>query len=1180
MFRLWILFCLLLVAVTFHTTMLCASVTGTITGVVTDPSGAVMPGVGVTATHTETGVTATTKTDSVGVYSLPALPVGTYNVEITHSGFKKFLRNGVVIDVNSVIRVDARLSLGQTTEEVTVASDAVHVETENTQMGELIEGNKITSVPLVTRAFTDLLALQPGVSPYNDAAGTYGDRPVSGNLNAGNQSVNGGREASNGFMVNGANVEEGRNNGTAIIPNLDSIAEFRIITSNFDAEYGNYSGGQVNVATKSGTNQFHGSAFEFLRNTDLNARNYFSPTRGVFQQNTFGGTLGGPIKKNKTFFFVDYQGTRLVQAPTATATVPSLADRTGDLSDQVASLTGSVTGPYWANVLSQRLGYPVSAGEPYYTSGCIDPTVCVFPNASIPQRAWSPAAVGLLPFIPSPNTNNATLNFATSAFAQRLRDDKGSIRIDQNTRWGLISGYYFLDDYYLDSPYPGGPAGGITNGGGATVPGFSGVTPGRAQLAMLSDIKTFGNTAVNEFRFSYLRSANVYGKPSGGLGVTLNSLGFTTPFTAPGGIAPVNPALEGVPQVVFNNFIIGVPTTTTGQYNNTFQWQDNFSKAMGVHSLKFGGQFHYDQINERNYTQENGQFTFNGTETGVDFADFLIGAPSSFVQASQQILDSRSKYLGLYFQDSWKVLSNLTFNYGLRWEFSQPWYDTQNKIETIVPGLQSQVFPGAPTGWVVPGDPGIPRTLAPTQYDGFSPRLGLAYSPGATSGWFSKLTGGPGNSSIRAGFGIYYTSFEDSTQFLEVGDPPYGLFYGSPNPPIFETPYIDRATGFNEGQRFPFDFPSTNVSVKNPNTTFNWAAVEPISFGFAFYYRNRMPYTEHYELSIQRQFGKSTVLTVGYVGTQGHRLLTSVEANPGNAPLCLSLNNPAAVAPGTPTCGPNLEGTTFTTASGQTINGTRTILGPNFGSNPYTKTEANSNYNSLQTSVRYSGKYASFLLGYTYSKCFDNASGLQDTTDPFNPALSRALCAFDLTQNFVGSYTVTLPFDRLVAPNSWARWVVGGWSLSGITTFATGQPVTLSENDDQSLLGVQFATVDLPECSAGPILLNTNPRRLDASGNPIPYFNTSLFTQEPLGQIGNCKRRFFHGPGINNWNIALQKDTKLTETVALVFRAEAYNVFNHAQFNNPNGLWNSSTFGIVNSARDPRIMQMALKLVF
>ena len=1176
MFRLRMLFRLLVVMGIFQAVMLRASDTGSISGVVTDPSGAVVSGVSVTATRTETGVTATTKTDTAGVYAFPALTVGTYNVEVTQAGFKKFLRSGVVIDVNSAIRVDAKLSLGATSEEVTVASDAVHVETENTQMGEVIEGKKITSVPLVTRSFTDLLALQPGVSPYSDTAGTYGDRPVSGDLNAGNQSVNGGREASNGFMVNGANVEEGRNNGTAIIPNLDSIAEFRIITSNFDAEYGNYSGGQVNVATKSGTNQFHGSAFEFLRNTDLNARNYFSPTRGVFQQNIFGATFGGPIKKNSTFFFVDYQGTRLVQAPTVTTTVPSLANRTGDLSDQADSLTGSVVGPNWANILSQRLGYTVTDGEPYYTPGCADPTTCVFPNAQIPQRAWSPAAAGLLPYVPSPNTNNPTLNFSTSSFAQRLRDDKGSVRIDQNTRFGMISGYYFLDDYYLNNPYPGGGG----SGGGATVPGYNGITPGRAQLATLSLVKTFGNTAVNEFRFSYLRSANVYDKPSGGLGVTLASLGFTTPFTAPGGIGPINPALEGVPQVVFNNFIIGVPTTSTGQYNNTFQWLDNFSKTIRTHSLKFGGQFHYDQINERNFTQENGQFTFDGTETGVDFADFLIGAPSAFVQASQQILDSRSKYMGLYFQDSWKVLSNLTFNYGVRWEFSQPWYDTQNKIETIVPGLQSIVFPGAPTGWVVPGDPGIPRTLAPTQYDGFTPRLGLAYSPSADSGWVSKLTGGPGKTSIRAGFGIYYTSFEDSTQFLEVGDPPYGLFYGSPNPPFLETPYIDRATGNSQGQRFPFVFPSTNVSPTNPNTTFNWPGVEPISFGFAFYYKNRMPYSEHYELSIQRQFGQSTVLTVGYVGTQGHRLLTSVEANPGDAALCLSLSDPAAVAPGTPTCGPNLEDTTFTTASGQTINGTRTILGPNFGSNPYTKAAANSNYNSLQTSVRYNAKYASFLLGYTYSKCFDNASGLQDTTDPFNPSLSRALCAFDLTHNFVGSYTVALPFDRLVAADSWARRVVSGWSLSGITTFATGQPVTISENDDQSLLGVQFATVDLPNCSAGPILMNTNPRTLDSSGNPIPYFNTSLFTQEPLGQIGNCKRRFFHGPGINNWNMALQKDTKLKETLALQFRAEAYNVFNHTQFNNPDGLWNSSTFGIVSSARDPRILQVALKLIF
>lgn len=1153
-----------------------ATTTGSISGLVTDPSGAVIARANVVATNSQTGIKTETKSDDKGFYRLAALPIGTYDVEISQGGFKTFKTTGVVIDANSSLRVDVVLQVGQASEVVNVESNAVVVETQNTQLGEVIEGKKITSVPLNGRSFTDLLALQPGVSPYGDSAGTYGDRPVSGNLNAGNQSVNGGREASNGFMVNGANVEEGRNNGTAIIPNLDSIAEFRIITSNFDAEYGNYSGGQVNVATKSGTNQYHGTAFEFLRNTNLDAKNYFDITRGVFQQNQFGGTFGGPIIPGKTFFFVDYQGTRLVQAPTATTTVPSLADRVGNLTDQATVLDGfagsggGVNGSNWASILSTRLGYPVSPGEPYYMLGCASSAACVFPNAFVPMNAWSPAAKGLLPFIPQPNVNGAGFNFTSSAAALRLRDDKSGIRIDHNTRFGQISGYYFIDGYLLNNPYPGGPASGVTTGGGATVPGFSGTTPGRAQLVTLGDTKTFGNSAVNEFRLSFLRNANIFGQPSGGLGVKLSSLGFVTPFTAPGGIGPVNPAFEGVPQVVFNNFIIGVPTTSTKQYNNTYQVLDNFSKVVGRHNFKFGGQFHYDQINERNYTQENGQFTFTGSETGSDFLDFLLGAPSSFVQASQQILDSRSRYMGLFFQDGWRARPDLTINYGVRWEFSTPWYDTQNKIETIVPGEQSVVFPGAPTGWVVPGDPGIPRTLAPTQKDGFTPRLGIAWSPSFDHGFLSKLTGGPGKTSIRAGFGMYYTSFEDSTQFLEVGDPPYGLFYGSPVPPLLESPYIDRATGSPEGQRFPFNFPPTNVGPKNPDPNFNWAAVEPISFGFAFYYKNRMPYSTHYELSIQRQIGNNTVATVEYVGTQGHRLLTSIEANPSNPQICLA----------TPGCGPFSETTS------------RTILGPNFGSNPFTKAAANSNYNSLQSSLRHSSKWASFLLGYTYSRCFDNASGLQDTTYPFDPHRSYSLCAFDVTHNFVGSYTIPLPFDRLVPRGSWADRVVSGWSLSGITSFVTGLPITLSENDDQSLLGVQFATADVPNCSVGPILLNTDPRKRDAGGNLIPYFNTPLTSPEALGQFGNCNRRFFHGPGINNIDMALLKNTKITERTELQFRAEAFNLLNHAQFNNPSGTiftgclgpnglpTGGCQFGIVNSARPPRIMQLALKLVF
>ena len=311
---------------------------GSISGFVTDSSGAVVSGASVVATDTQTGVKTTVTTDAKGFYSLPALPVGTYDLQVSQIGFKTYTETGLVINANSALRVDATLSVGTINEKIEVRTDAVHVETESTQMGEVITGKTMTAVPLNGRAYTDLLALQPGVSPYNAIdTGMAGinDRPVDGGLNSGNQSVNGQREAANGFMVNGSNVEEGKNNGAAIIPNLDSIAEFRIITNNFDAEYGNYSGGQINVVTKSGTNEFHGSGFEFLRNTALDAKNYYSlPTdkTPVFRQNQFGGTFGGPIRKDKTFFFVDYQGTRQNQAPTVNTQMPSVANFAGNFS--------------------------------------------------------------------------------------------------------------------------------------------------------------------------------------------------------------------------------------------------------------------------------------------------------------------------------------------------------------------------------------------------------------------------------------------------------------------------------------------------------------------------------------------------------------------------------------------------------------------------------------------------------------------------------------------------------------------------------------------------------------------------------------------------------------------------------------------------------------------------------
>ena len=359
--------------------------------------------------------------------------------------------------------------------------------------------------------------------------------PPSGDLDPGNLSVSGQRETTNGFMLNGSTVQEAFNMGTAIVPNLDSIQEFRVVTNNFDAEYGNYSGGQVIVATKSGGNQVHGSAFEFLRNTNLDARNYFSSDRAKFDRHQFGGTAGGPIRKDKAFFFLDYQGTRMTEGiETGLISVPSVAEHGGDFSDLTSLLTGSVNGPYWADTLTQRLGYAVAPGEAYYTQGCVSSSQCVFPQAHIPQSAWSEPAKHLLQY--APQANQGTNGFPTSAQNETLRDDKGAVRVDSDTHWGALSAYYSLDDYFLDDPYP-------TGQGGANVPGFNAVSLGRAQLFSLGMTKTLSSNTLNELHASYMRFANHVGQPVGGVGPSLTSQGFVE-GAGTLGIVPLAPRLK------------------------------------------------------------------------------------------------------------------------------------------------------------------------------------------------------------------------------------------------------------------------------------------------------------------------------------------------------------------------------------------------------------------------------------------------------------------------------------------------------------------------------------------------------------------------------------------------------------------------------------------------------------
>ena len=1135
-----------------------ASVTGTISGVVKDPTGGVIPNAAVTVVNAGTNFSQTAPTDSLGAYSFLALPVGRYKLEVKATGFQAYQQTDIVLNTNDQLRVDVVLQVGQVTQSVEVAASTVHVETVSTQLGDVISSSHMENLPLNGRQFTDLLGLQAGVVPQMSTQSS-GFGNFFGTTQTGNVSVSGQRETSNGFLINGSNVDNAVNNGTTVVPNLDSISEFRVLTSNFDAEYGNYSGGLVTVVTKPGTNEFHGNAFDYLRNTSLDARSFFDLNRGAFQQNQFGGTMGGPIRRNKVFFFGDYQGTRTnLGQNVGPYPVPTPAERGGDFSAIAASaLTGTVGGSYWATLLSSELGYKVRNGERYYTSGCTSSLNCVFPNGVIPQSAFSAPAKALMQYVPVANVGSSL--FASSANTQHTRDDLFSGRADINTdHWGMISGYYFFDDKLILTPF-----------GPNNTPGFPSADGGRSQLYTLGDTKNFGANTLNELHLSYNRHVFHNTKPLKGFGVTLASLGFKE--NQPGGIVDAAGALEGVPAIGFNSYGIGMPGVNYNRYENSPSVLDNFSRVVGTHTVKLGGQYIFNDFYEpMPLVGGNGFISFNGTETGTDFADFLIGAPTSFVEEGGFNVDNRRNYVGLYGQDSWRARPSLTFNYGLRWDVLQPWYEKYDQASTFVLGVQSTVNPGAPTGYVFPGDkvPGygkIPRTIAPTRLDGFAPRVGFAWSP-SPGGMLGRLLGGAGQLSIRGGWGVFYNNLEGALEIDETGLAPFDVFYPAPLPVVFASPYTNRLDG---GIHQPFPF-----STKN----FDWSVALPLG-GYPVPPINQLvPYTDSYNFTLQRQFGSSTLLTLGYMGNQSHHLLTQLANNPGNPQLCLSLSQASQVAAGSPTCGPFLENAVFTRADGTVFNSTRQPFGGNFVDNYLFATLASSAYNALQVSLRHTTGRVSIYAGYTYGKSLDNSSNLQDKQpNPLNPRLSRGLSSYDLTHNFVVSYNYLLPFDRL-AGNRRPR-LTSDWKLVGITHFTTGFPIIMYEGDDHSLLG-NFGGTDTPNFLGGS-LNRTDPRKANVT-NGLPYFNTALFAPSAMGFEGTANKAFFHGPGSNNFDMSLLKDLKLSERSSLEFRGEFFNIFNHAQFITPSGNITAGpgVFGIVGSARPGRIGQVALKLLF
>jgi hypothetical protein len=1145
-----------------------ADVTGSISGYVRDKSGAVLADATVIAVHASTGYTRTVKSDASGQYNLLALPPGHYSLTASAAHFEKAVIQDVDLNVNDALHFDFSLHVGSVTESVEVQADAQQVQTTSTQLGTTIESPQILAMPLNGRSYLDLLSLQAGVSPAN-TNGNFSDRsPASGLYSsAGNVSTDGQPEYANAFLVNGAEVNETKNMGAGLIPNADSVAEFRLLTNSFSPEYGKFTGAVMNTVTKSGTNRIHGDLFEFYRNQGMDANSWFSGgTKPELKRHQFGGVIGGPILKDKIFFFTDYQQTRQVAGlSTGVVQVMSNDERNGIFADSV--LNNPVQGAAWAQTLMNRGGGTIVPGVTLYNQLGTPTTTTDITGATVSAHDISayidPVTAKTIQFIPAANQPNG-YNFADASHNQSIVDTNISQRIDVNTRsTGDWAFYYHYDDATAVNPIYQQEYMGVTN-----VPGFPNTEPSRNQLFTISNTKTFGSSVVNTVRVQVFRTAVHTAQPSASTSVSSYSqYGFNTDPAA-GGL--INTGTSGyassLPMFLFNTFAVGNNWLNLYQPDTNYGIGDTFSKNMGTHTLSFGGDFRYYQLNVRNECGPNGYFQFSGNETKSDVSDYYIGAPSAFVQCSIQVLDNRTRYLGLFGADTWRVSPTLTLNYGLRWDVARPWSDVYGRLTAPVPGLQSVKFPNSPPGNVVPGDPGVPSTISPTQYNNFGPRIGIAWAP-------SGGIWGENKTSIRAAYGVYYLGAADQGNFGVIGDAPWGLYWASPQPTDFSSPYITRANGVTQGQHFPFTFPTG----PGPFPNFQFGSLMPLYLP-GYYNHNKTQTAEHYNLTIQRQLDKATVLTVGYVGTQGHHIQRSIPLLWGSASLCESLAG----------CGPGGEGGVYT-QGGQNYYGTMVglinnqAISPNytnsaggpvvaFAQATWMQNSGNSNYNSLQVSAERRAGDLTLLASYTWSHSLDSYSAAYD---PRNPGRAYGPSTFDLRNNLVLSYNWEIPFARFLG----ARRITTGWHLSGITRFNSGIPISLKSTGDFALtnLGLDYPTQIAP-------VHKMNPRDF---GNL--FFSPSSFATglscgyEVCGVSGSAPQYSFAGPGTINTDAGLEKDTKLTESTALNFRVEMFNVFNHANFLSSGVIGNANAgglFGQATTAAPGRIGQVSAKFIF
>ncbi len=709
----WTAVCLLVLFAPCPSVLLVAQSTGgRILGRVADPSGAVLAHITVTATNEATGVSRDSQTSDAGDYSFLEVPVGVYTLTFELKGFKKDVRRGVSLDVNQVITLNIVMQLGAAQEIVDVTSEAPLVETSSTQLGTVVNDRAIVQLPLNERDTYQFLSLQPGVQSQVGADLYYGGGST------GSVSVNGGRGRANNFSVNGGDANDMFANLPTVQPSPDSVEEFRILTNGFDAEYGRNSGSVVNVVTKSGTNQLHGDLYEFHRNRPLNAKGYLDPTKEAFILNQFGATVGGPIKKDRTFFFGSYDGRRRIRGVSSgTVSVPSMAESTGDFSAGPQFL-GSITNPFVAQVLDGRPGCDAALGLApggilaMNPAGGI-PWSSVFTNNKIPSACQDPVAADLMNQYVTPYIPQAVNGQLVTLGSERDRQDQATFRFDHriNDKQNF-SAYYYLTDETDFNPFN------TFQAAGANMPGFGDTIKQRFQQYNLSHTWTISNSLVNEARFTYMREAQgTFGhsqhtdlvtnscttaaaKPVCFTGVSdssaVNNLGLPRLGITPG----LGPQREGVPDIAIsggftigNNFEGEIP-----QIGNSFQWTDSITKVKGNHTFKFGADARRMRFDQHLYFEVSGYYNYFGTgvnTTGFSdlYPDYLLGLPDQYQQGAAQVENVRETSFYTFAQDSWKIRPNLTLNYGLRWEFNSPLTDIGHHVQTFRPGQNTTVYP-------------------------------------------------------------------------------------------------------------------------------------------------------------------------------------------------------------------------------------------------------------------------------------------------------------------------------------------------------------------------------------------------------------------------------------------------------------------------------------------------------